>query len=196
MKSKWSKPNQNRTTLSLTTFFYRRSLLSGILSPSATSSSSRTSTSTTTTTSSQIHREMMVRRQEQLLRDELTERVWQRHAAIWVVLFLFVAILLVVMVIIYGGIQPDGLVLSIHTVTIDTSKRNRSTVLPGVTTLRPTFPPRLDIDIVHFLFTLFWISRAFSLLRVARQKCGKFKIVLTKNVQYQNSNLFFALDLP
>ena len=45
------------------------------------------------------------------------------------------------MVIIYGGIQPDGLVLSIHTVTIDTSKRNRSTVLPGVTTLRPTFPP-------------------------------------------------------
>ena len=45
------------------------------------------------------------------------------------------------MVIIYGGIQPDGLVLSIHTVTIDTSKRNRSTVLPGLTTPRPTFPP-------------------------------------------------------
>ena len=45
------------------------------------------------------------------------------------------------MVIIYGGIQPDGLVLSIHTVTIDTSKRNRSTVLPGLITPRPTFPP-------------------------------------------------------
>ena len=32
-------------------------------------------------------------------------------------------------------------------------------------------------DIVHFLFSLFWICRAFSLMRVARQKCGKFKIV-------------------
>ena len=31
------------------------------------------------------------------------------------------------------------------------------------------------------------------MLRVARQKCGKFKIVKTKNVQYQISNLFFAL---
>ena len=157
------KTKSEQKHLSLTTFFYRRSLLSGILSPSATSSSSRTSTSTTTTTSSQIHREMMVRRQEQLLRDELTERVWQRHAAIWVVLFLFVAILLVVMVIIYGGIQPDGLVLSIHTVTIDTSKRNRSTVLPGVTTLRPTFPPRLEIWCCSFfVYTILNLPRFFS----------------------------------
>ena len=182
------KTKSEQKHLSLTTFFYRRSLLSGILSPSATSSSSRTSTSTTTTTSSQIHREMMVRRQEQLLRDELTERVWQRHAAIWVVLFLFVAILLVVMVIIYGGIQPDGLVLSIHTVTIDPSKRNRSTVLPGVTTLRPTFPPRLEIWYCSFfVYTILNFPRFFSAkfrfwntdfrLNSDFVKSGKFKIV-------------------
>ena len=32
------------------------------------------------------------------------------------------------------------------------------------------------------------------MLRVARQKCGKFKIVKTKIVQYQNSNLIFYLS--
>ena len=39
-------------------------------------------------------------------------------------------------------------------------------------------------DIVHFLITLFWNYRTFY---------GKFKIVWTKNEQYQISNLFFAL---
>ena len=30
---------------------------------------------------------------------------------------------------------------------------------------------------------------------MARQKCGKFKIVKTKNVPYQNSKLIFALGV-
>ena len=51
---------------------------------------------------------------------EVAERAWQRHAAIYVVFLLFFLISVVVMVIIYGGIQQDGLVLSIHTRTIDT----------------------------------------------------------------------------
>lgn len=44
------------------------------------------------------------------------------------------------MVIIYGGIQPHGLVLSKHTITIDTSK-NGIIADPRLTTQRPTLPP-------------------------------------------------------
>jgi hypothetical protein len=52
---------------------------------------------------------------------EVAERAWQRHAANYVVFLLFFLISVVVMVIIYGGIQQDGLVLTIHKRTIDTS---------------------------------------------------------------------------
>jgi hypothetical protein len=44
------------------------------------------------------------------------------------------------MVIIYGGIQPRGLVLSVHKITVDTS-RNRTVVRKGQTTPRPTRAP-------------------------------------------------------
>ena len=46
-----------------------------------------------------------------------------------------------------------------------------------------------------FVYTILNFPRFFSAYRVARQKCGKFKIVKTKNVQYQNSNLIFALGV-
>ena len=39
---------------------------------------------------------------------------------------------------------------------------------------------KLEIWYCSFLFTRFWISRNFCLLRVARQKFGKFKIVNAK----------------
>ena len=45
------------------------------------------------------------------------------------------------------------------------------------------------------MFTLFWISRLFDGPLSAEKKRGKFKIVGTKNVPYQISNLFFALDI-
>ena len=63
------------------------------------------------------------------LQDELAERIWQRHAAIFVVIFLFAIILAVVMIIIYGGIQPDGLVLSVHKITIDTTNNSGAILL-------------------------------------------------------------------
>lgn len=44
------------------------------------------------------------------------------------------------MIIIYGGIQPRGLVLSTHKFIIDTSK-NQTVKNPTATTLRPTWPP-------------------------------------------------------
>lgn len=44
------------------------------------------------------------------------------------------------MVIIYGGIQPQGLVLSVHKITVDTS-RNKTQVHLNITTPRPTWPP-------------------------------------------------------
>lgn len=44
------------------------------------------------------------------------------------------------MIIIYGGIQPDGLVLAVHKFTIDTSKKNRSIVDPRLTTRMPIIP--------------------------------------------------------
>lgn len=52
---------------------------------------------------------------------------------------LFFVITVVVMVIIYGNIQPDGLVLTVHTVTVNTTHRNSTTT---TTTPRPT-PPRI-----------------------------------------------------
>ena len=42
------------------------------------------------------------------------------------------------MLIIYGGIQPDGLVLSVHKFTVDTSKIGKPVVDPLMTTLPPT----------------------------------------------------------
>ena len=56
---------------------------------------------------------------------ELAERAWQRQAAIFVVFVLFFIISLIVMVIIHGGIQEHGLVLSVHKVTVDTSLEKR-----------------------------------------------------------------------
>ena len=53
--------------------------------------------------------------------EELEEREWQRQAAIFVVFILFFIISIIVMVIIHGGIQEHGLVLSIHKVTVNTS---------------------------------------------------------------------------
>jgi hypothetical protein len=46
-----------------------------------------------------------------------------------VVLVLFAVIFAVIMIIIYGGIQPDGLVLSRHKVLINTTALNRWTIL-------------------------------------------------------------------
>ena len=51
---------------------------------------------------------------------------------------MFVVILAVAMLIIYGGIQPDGLVLSVHKFTVDTSKIGKPVVDPLMTTLPPT----------------------------------------------------------
>ena len=51
---------------------------------------------------------------------------------------MFVVILAVAMLIIYGGIQPDGLVLSVHKFTVDTSKAGKPVVDPLMTTLPPT----------------------------------------------------------
>ena len=59
------------------------------------------------------------------LQAELSERAWQRHAAIYIVFLLFFIISLIVMVIIYGGIQQNGLVLSIHKNTVNTTKKMR-----------------------------------------------------------------------
>ena len=123
-------------------FIFRRSLLSGIMAPSSnlsesesTSYTSNTSSDiTTSTTSSQRMRAYFLRRKEQLLRVELAERIWQRQTSVFVVIILFVAILAIVMVIIYGGIQPSGLVLSVHKITVDTSKTNRPVVDPLLTT--------------------------------------------------------------
>jgi hypothetical protein len=44
------------------------------------------------------------------------------------------------MIIIYGGIQPDGLVLSVHKITVDTSKNHTRRVVFS-STARPTWPP-------------------------------------------------------
>ena len=52
---------------------------------------------------------------------ELAERAWQRQAAIFVVFVLFFIISIIVMVIIHGGIQEHGLVLSVHKITVNTS---------------------------------------------------------------------------
>ena len=56
---------------------------------------------------------------------ELAERAWQRQAAIFVVFILFFIISIIVMVIIAGGIQEHGLVLSVHMITVDTIGMNR-----------------------------------------------------------------------
>ena len=105
----------------------------------STSYTSNTSSDiTTSTTSSQRMRAYFLRRKEQLLRVELAERIWQRQTSVFVVIILFVAILAIVMVIIYGGIQPSGLVLSVHKITVDTSKTNRPVVDPLLTTQPPT----------------------------------------------------------
>ena len=56
---------------------------------------------------------------------ELAERAWQRQAAIFVVFVLFFIISIIVMVIIHGGIQENGIVLSVHKVTVDTSVEKR-----------------------------------------------------------------------
>ena len=45
-----------------------------------------------------------------------------------------------------------------------------------------------------FVYTILNFPRFFS-TEVARQMCGKFKIVQTKNVQYHISNLIFALEM-
>ena len=45
------------------------------------------------------------------------------------------------------------------------------------------------------MFILFWIPRLFDGPLSAEKKRGEFKIVGTKNVTYQISNLFFALDI-
>ena len=55
-----------------------------------------------------------------------------------VVIFLFVAIVALVWIIIYGGIQPDGLVLAVHKITVDTSKTHRPVVDPNLSTPSPT----------------------------------------------------------
>ena len=55
-----------------------------------------------------------------------------------VVIFLFVAIVALVWIIIYGGIQPDGLVLAVHKITVDTSKTHRPVVDPNLSTPPPT----------------------------------------------------------
>ena len=51
------------------------------------------------------------------------------------------------MIIIYGGIQPDGLVLSVHKITINTTalnaKRNKSAVSTTTTTIPVPTPPRI-----------------------------------------------------
>ena len=65
--------------------------------------------------------EYSARRAEQ--QAALAERAWQRHAAIYIVFLLFFIISIVVMVIIYGGIQQDGLVLTVHKTTVDTSSK-------------------------------------------------------------------------
>ena len=65
--------------------------------------------------------EYSARRAEQ--QAALAERAWQRHAAIYIVFLLFFIISIVVMVIIYGGIQQNGLVLSVHKTTVDTSSK-------------------------------------------------------------------------
>ena len=54
---------------------------------------------------------------------ELSERAWQRHAAVYIVFLLFFIISVIVMVIIYGGIQQNGLILSIHRHTVNTTAR-------------------------------------------------------------------------
>ena len=81
----------------------------------------------------------------------------------------------------------------------------RPDCLVGVCLSDQEYPPRVAHTLLGKVlddFTLTVISillahaTAFSLLRMARQKRGKFKIVQTKNVQYQNSNLIFALGAP
>ena len=101
-------------------------------------SSSYSSDVTTSTTSTQRMKAYFLKRKEELLRDELAERIWQRHTAIVVVIFLFVAIVALVWIIIYGGIQPDGLVLAVHKITVDTSKTHRPVVDPNLSTPPPT----------------------------------------------------------
>ena len=68
-------------------------------------------------------RELSAKKEEQ--QAELAERAWQRQAAIFVVFVLFFIISIIVMVIIHGGIQENGIILSVHKVTVDTSIEKR-----------------------------------------------------------------------
>ena len=62
-------------------------------------------------------------RERMQIQARLKENSWQRHAAIYAVFFLFIVISLIVMIFIYGNIQQDGLVLSIHKNTVNTTAR-------------------------------------------------------------------------
>ena len=57
--------------------------------------------------------------------EDQEEREWQRQTAIFVVFILFFIILIIVMAIIHGGIHEQGLILSVHTVTVNTSDDKR-----------------------------------------------------------------------